>query len=71
MLRPLIVFALLLPVSCADKEPPVAQVAQPAFDEEAGPRQTASVKGVTNRRAAAKANATAQSSDLVVLRRPE
>ena len=37
MLRPLIALALLLSLSCADKEPPVAQS---AFDEQAGPWQT-------------------------------
>ena len=51
MLRLLIGVALLLPLSCSDKEPPVAHS---AFDKE----QTASVNGETYRRAAAKANAT-------------
>ena len=55
MLRSLIALALLLPLSCSDKEPPVAHS---AFDEQAEPRQTASVNGVTNRRAAAKVNET-------------
>ena len=55
MLRSLIALALLLPLSCSDKEPPVAHS---AFDEQAGPRQTASVNDVTNQRVAAKANAT-------------
>ena len=63
MLRPLIALVLLLPLSCSDQEPPVAQS---AFDEQAGPWQTASVNGATYRRAAAKANAIAQSADLFI-----
>ena len=63
MLRPLIALVLLLPLSCADQDPPVAQS---AFDEEAGPWQTASVNGELYRRVAAKANATAQSADLFI-----
>ena len=63
MLRPLMAFALLLWLSCADKEPPVAPS---AFDEQAGPWQTIEINGATYRRAAAKANATTQSSDVQV-----
>ena len=63
MLRPLIALALLLSLSCSDQEPPVAPS---AFDEEAGPWQTISINDVPYRRAAAKANATAQSSDLLI-----
>ena len=63
MLRPLIALVLLLPLSCADQDPPVAQS---AFDEQAGPWQTASVNGELYRRVAAKANATAQSADLFI-----
>ena len=63
MLRPLIALILLLPLSCADQEPPVAPS---AFDEQAGPWQTASVNGELYRRVAAKANATAQSADLFI-----
>ena len=63
MLRPLIALVLLLPLSCSDQEPPVSQS---AFDEQAGPWQTASVNGATYRRVAAKANATAQSADLFI-----
>ena len=63
MLRPLIALALLLSLSCSDKEPPVAQS---AFDEQAGPWQTIEINGATYRRAAAKANATTQSSDVLV-----
>ena len=51
MLRLLIALALLLPLSCSDKEPPVAHS---ALDEE----QTVSVNDVTYQRVAAKANAT-------------
>ena len=61
MPRLLIALVLLLPLSCSDQDPPVSQS---AFDEEAGPWQTASVNGELYRRVAAKANATAQSSDL-------
>ena len=60
---PLIALVLLLPLSCTDQEPPVAQS---AFDEQAGPWQTALVNGVPYRRVAAKANATAQASDLSI-----
>ena len=63
MLRLLIALVLLLPLSCSDQEPPVAQS---AFDEQAGPWQTASVNGELYRRVAAKANATAQSADLFI-----
>ena len=63
MLRPLIALALLLSLSCSDQEPPVAQL---AFDEQAGPWQTIEINGATYRRAAAKANATTQSSDVLV-----
>ena len=63
MPRLLIALVLLLPLSCADQDPPVSQS---AFDEEAGPWQTASVNGELYRRVAAKANATAQSADLFI-----
>ena len=63
MPRLLIALILLLPLSCSDQEPPVAQS---AFDEQAGPWQTASVNGATYRRASAKANAIAQSADLFI-----
>ena len=63
MQRLLIALVLLLPLSCSDQEPPVAQS---AFDEQAGPWQTASVNGELYRRVAAKANATSQSADLFV-----
>ena len=63
MLRPLIALALLLSLSCADKEPPVAPS---AFDEQVEPWQTITINDVPYRRAAAKANATAQSSDLLI-----
>ena len=63
MPRLLIALVLLLPLSCSDQDPPVSQS---AFDEEAGPWQTASVNGELYRRVAAKANATAQSADLFI-----
>ena len=63
MLRPLIALALLLSLSCSDQEPPVAPS---AFDEQVEPWQTITINDVPYRRAAAKANATAQSSDLLI-----
>ena len=63
MLRPLIALALLLSLSCSDKEPPVAPS---AFDEQVEPWQTITINDVPYRRAAAKANATIQSSDLLI-----
>ena len=51
MLRPLIALALLLSLSCSDKEPPVAPS---AFDEQVEPWQTIEINDVPYRRLAAK-----------------